>query len=236
MAYTRCGLVLFTLLMVATPAAAGRIERAMVSGQQRITIVDHGGTRGRPAIQVRRARGAATSRDVGRTPAESTAVQVVTDTEDRAIPNIDVMAAETTVAVLAAALADATDLPAIGVDPTAYELRLLGAVPSHAARRAAEAGALELTGEPVRNELRVLADWEPNPYLIYDDEHVRERVIRALLGRSRLHAADIEVEVNEGITTLTGAVATADDRALASTVTDAVPGVYLVQNRLGLQP
>lgn len=226
------GLIALALLLTCAPAWAGQIVRSVSGGREVVTIVDHGHSRGRPAVRTR-----ASSRRVAQQAAATQSTEGSSANAPQAA-SVDIMAAQTVTAMLTLRLLSSptTDFPDIGTDPTARELRLLGAVPTEATRDAVAAHAMEISGLPaVRNELQVLSGWEPSAYLVFDDQHVQERVELALLSWPELHAADIDVAVDKGITTLTGSVATADQRTLASAAAQSAVGVYLVQNRLSLQ-
>lgn len=223
------GLAVLALLLACRPASAGQVVRSTSAGHEIVTIVDHGSGRGRPAIRT------STRRQRAPQPVEAAPPIVAPASRSE---SVDFMAAQTVASMLALRLSASpdTNFPDIGTDPTAYDLRLLGAVPNETTRAAMAAQALEITGAPaLHNELQPLSDWEPSAYLVFDDEHVAERVRLALLSWPELHAADIDVAVDKGVTTLTGSVATADQRTLASTAAQSATGVYLVQNRLSLQ-
>jgi osmotically-inducible protein OsmY len=229
-------------LLLCSPAFAGRIVRSNSGTRESITLVDHGGTRGRAAIRVgshskrtatatavRAKRGGAANADERL--AEREAVAAAAPSYD-----IDAMGTDVVTSVLRLRmLAGDTEVPDVATDPTAYELRLLGAANNEATRNALADQAMMMAGvASVRNEVSVLSDRAPSVLLVYDDAHVQQRVERALLSWPALHSADIQVSVRQGITTLTGSVATQNDRELASTAAASAPGVYLVQNRLGL--
>jgi osmotically-inducible protein OsmY len=221
------GLAVLALLLACSPASAGQVVRSTSAGHETVTIVDHGSARGRPAIR--------TSTRRQRAPQPAEPAQAIVAQSPRSAP-VDFMAAQTaSMLALRLSASPETNFPDIGIDPTAYDLRLLGAVPNETIRAAVAAQAFEITGAPaLHNELQPLSDWEPSAYLVFDDTHVAERVRLALLSWPELHAADIDVAVEQGITTLTGSVATADERTLASTAAASAAGVYLVQNRLSL--
>lgn len=224
------GLTALALLLTCPPSWAGQVVRSVSGGRDVVTLVDHGSPSRGPALRAR-----SSARSVSR-PAEPAAPAEQVAASPTA--SVDIMA-QTATSMLAHRLAAGPDidLPDVAIDPTAYDLRVLGAAPNEASRQALAALALAISGAPtVRNELESLSTWEPSVDLVFDDAHVQERVELALLSWPELHAADIRVEVDKGVTTLTGSVATADHRTLASTAAASAAGVYLVQNRLGLLP
>ncbi|HET7037132.1 MAG TPA: BON domain-containing protein [Thermomicrobiaceae bacterium] len=67
------------------------------------------------------------------------------------------------------------------------------------------------------------------------DARIQEDVSEQLHNHAWLDARDIEVRVNQGEVTLTGSVATRQDKRLAEKLADSVPGVIDVHNRLAIQ-
>lgn len=223
------GLIALALLLSCCPSWAGEVVRSESGGRTVVTLVDHGSPSRGPALRARSTR---------RLPPSAASVSPAEHIDASAAASADIMTQTATSMMAMRLAADAeTNFPDVGIDPTAYDLRVLGAVPNEASRVALAALAVEITGAAgVRNELEPLSTWEPSAYLVFDDAHVQERVELALLSWPELHAADIRVDVDKGVTTLTGSVATADHRTLASTAAASAPGVYLVQNRLSLLP
>jgi len=249
------GFMIPVLLLLSSPAPAGQSnpQQPVARGSSSKSGVEFR----RDGRIVIRARGGGPARASGRTVARSSGSARRTTKETRAalgaeetsdnagdvlVEGTADLMSSTSDALTSSALmfrllaGGAFSVPDIDVDPTARDLRLLGAVSDQAAKNAAAAQAMDVAGVPsVRNELQVLSEWVPSAYLVDDDEHVQERVARALLARPALHAADIDVTVNQGITTLTGTVPTMDQRQLATTVAQTIPGVSVIMNELSLR-
>ena len=66
----------------------------------------------------------------------------------------------------------------------------------------------------------------------HSDEHIQEEVSHRLTQHGQLNASDIEVNVKNGVVTLTGSVDSRQAKRMAEKTTDTVPGVKDVQNQL----
>jgi osmotically-inducible protein OsmY len=219
-------------LLCASPCAAGQVIR---SHDGPVKIVDHGSYRGRSA----RAKAyAAKSRSRDRH------IDEVAPAEGPAVTPVNAMVADRALSVLGMRIqgSPTVDVPDIAVDPTAYDLRVVGAVATAVDSDIAAAHAMNLGTRSVRNELSVLADWpaqdgkvEPREF-VYSDAQVRFYVERVLLARPALHASPINVEVADGVARLTGSVASSEQYEMASTAAASAIGVTLVRNDLSIQP
>lgn len=67
------------------------------------------------------------------------------------------------------------------------------------------------------------------------DARLQEDVSDQLHDHAWLDARDVEVRVSQGEVTLTGSVATRQDKRLAEELADTVPGLVDVHNRLAIQ-
>jgi hypothetical protein len=67
------------------------------------------------------------------------------------------------------------------------------------------------------------------------DERIKEDVSHRLTQHGNLNASDIEVNVKDGVVTLTGTVDSRQAKRMAEKTTDTVPGVKDVQNQLTIQ-
>jgi hypothetical protein len=67
------------------------------------------------------------------------------------------------------------------------------------------------------------------------DERIKEDVSHRLTQHGNLNASDIEVNVKDGVVTLTGTVDSHQAKRMAEKTTDTVPGVKDVQNQLTIQ-
>jgi len=81
--------------------------------------------------------------------------------------------------------------------------------------------------------------WTPGPFTGYgptnyqrSDERIRDDVNERLTRHGRLDARNIDVDVDEGVVTLTGSVPSRREKRLAEDIVDSVFGVVDVQNQL----
>jgi hyperosmotically inducible periplasmic protein len=95
------------------------------------------------------------------------------------------------------------------------------------AERSAPAAAPVRAPAPASAEAPPEAKPDPN-------KELAKRVLRALEGEQRIHAAAIDVTAHGGIVTLWGTAATADERQRASRVAYRVIGVTAVENKLAI--
>jgi hypothetical protein len=69
---------------------------------------------------------------------------------------------------------------------------------------------------------------------VRSDERIREEIIDRLIRESWLDPTDVDVQVENGEVTLTGAVETRREKRLAADLAEAVPGVRNIFNRIRL--
>jgi len=118
---------------------------------------------------------------------------------------------------------------------------LRGKVDSDAAKRAAEGITAGLDGvKTVKNELQIVAPSIRDAIEEKDEAitvRVKERIVKDLdlMKNSSLKDADINVQTNAGVVTLTGEVPDITTSAQASWTTWQVPGVKSVKNDLTLK-
>ncbi len=126
----------------------------------------------------------------------------------------------------------------IEVETTEGLVVLRGKVDSDAAKRAAEGITAGLDGvKTVKNELQIVAPSIRDAIEEKDEAitvRVKERIVKDLdlMKNSRLKDADINVQTNAGVVTLTGEVPDITTSAQASWTTWQVPGVKSVKNDL----
>lgn len=126
----------------------------------------------------------------------------------------------------------------IEVETTEGRVVLRGKVDSDAAKRAAEGITAGLDGvKTVKNELQIVAPSIRDAIEEKDEAitvRVKERIVKDLdlMKNSRLKDADINVQTNAGVVTLTGEVPDITTSAQASWTTWQVPGVKSVKNDL----
>lgn len=84
-------------------------------------------------------------------------------------------------------------------------------------------------GAPAPASAAAPPEAKPDP-----NKELAKRVLRALEGEHRIHAAAIDVTAHGGIVTLWGTAATADERQRASRVAYRVIGVTAVENKLAI--
>lgn len=219
-------------LLCASPCVAGQVIR---SHDGTVKIVDHGSYRGRSArAKAYTAKSRSSDSHIDEAP----------PAEGRAAIPFNAMVADRALSVLSMRIQDSPtiDVPDIAVDPTAYNLRVVGAVATAMDSDIAAAHARNLGTRWVRNELSVLADWpaqdgkvEPRE-IVYNDAQVRSHVERVLLARPALHASPINVDVADGVARLTGSVASSEQYEMASIAAASAVGVTRVQNDLSIQP
>ncbi len=120
----------------------------------------------------------------------------------------------------------------IEVETTNGELMLRGTVDSDAARDAAEDIAKGLEGvKSVKNNLEVMPSSPPEVGEA-NDETITAHVKEHMAGNSTLIDADIAVQTNAGVVSLTGEVQDLMTSADASWIAWQVPGVQSVKNDL----
>jgi hypothetical protein len=73
--------------------------------------------------------------------------------------------------------------------------------------------------------------WGPSGYTRPDDR-IRDDINDRLTWDGRIDATDVNVDVSDGIVTLTGSVDGRQDKRLAEAISDDVPGVWDVNNQL----
>ena len=126
----------------------------------------------------------------------------------------------------------------IEVETTGGRVVLRGKVDSDTAKRAAEGITAGLDGvKTVKNDLQVIA---PSTRVAVEEKdeaitvRVKEQIAKDshLMKDSRLKDADINVQTNAGVVTLTGEVPDITTSAQASWTTWQVPGVKSVKNDL----
>ena len=126
----------------------------------------------------------------------------------------------------------------IEVETTEGQVVLRGKVDSEEAKRAAEGVTAGLDGvKTVKNELQIVAPSTRDAVEERDEAitaHVKEYIAKdsRLMKDSRLKDADINVQTNAGVVTLTGEVPDITTSAQASWTTSQVPGVKSVKNDL----
>ncbi|MDZ4854128.1 MAG: BON domain-containing protein [Nitrospirota bacterium] len=129
----------------------------------------------------------------------------------------------------------------IEVETTEGLVVLRGKVDSDAAKRAAEGITAGLDGvKTVKNELQIVAPSIRDAIEEKDEAitvRVKERIVKDLdlMKNSSLKDADINVQTNAGVVTLTGEVPDITTSAQASWTTWQVPGVKSVKNDLTLK-
>jgi hyperosmotically inducible periplasmic protein len=120
----------------------------------------------------------------------------------------------------------------IDVETTNGELMLRGTVDSDAAREAAETIAKGLDGvKSVKNDLEVMPPSPPEAGEA-NDETITAQVKAGMAGNATLMNADIAVQTNSGVVSLTGEVQDLMTSADASWIAWQIPGVQSVKNDL----
>lgn len=123
----------------------------------------------------------------------------------------------------------------IEVETTAGRVMLRGKVDSDTAKRAAEGITAGLDGvKSVKNDLEVVAP-SAREAVEEKDEAITARVKDHIAKESALNKADINVQTNAGVVSLTGEVSDLITSAQASWTTWQVPGVKSVKNDLKLK-
>jgi len=116
----------------------------------------------------------------------------------------------------------------VNVDTRGGVVTLFGTVESEAEKREAEAQVRRVEGvTSVRNELQVVAPARKEA-VARADEEIQETVSKRLAGRDELSDADIDVQVENGVVRLTGAVESQSDRLAALTTARTSDGVRSV--------
>ena len=116
----------------------------------------------------------------------------------------------------------------INVDTVGGVVTLFGAVPTEAARRAAELEINKIEGvKSVENELQIVPAVSAAA-VEHQDEQVKDTVENRLGARPELSDASIDVEVANGVARLTGTVRNQSDRLTALTVARTTDGVRSV--------
>jgi hyperosmotically inducible protein len=123
----------------------------------------------------------------------------------------------------------------VNVDTTDGTVTLFGMVNSAEAKAAAAEDARQVSGvKNVINDLQVVPEKRVEA-VQEKDEQVQEHVEAALAKRSDLDAADIDVDVSNGIARLTGTVPTQSQRLTAAVVARAATGVRAVRDELRVE-
>jgi len=133
-----------------------------------------------------------------------------------------------------AALLAHPDVPALDVDVDAADgiVTLFGIVPSRSAKDAAAESASAIAGvRAVDNALEVVPP-ATRERVAAQDEEVRTHLSRVLAASGLLEHEDISVDVKNGVARLTGEVSDDLERAVASSMVRATPGVRAVNNDL----
>jgi hyperosmotically inducible protein len=116
----------------------------------------------------------------------------------------------------------------VNVDTRGGVVTLFGTVENEAEKREAETQVQRVDGvASVRNELQVVAPARKEA-VARADEEIRETVSKRLAGRDELSDADIDVQVENGVVRLTGAVESQSDRLAALTTARTSDGVRSV--------
>ena len=120
----------------------------------------------------------------------------------------------------------------VDVETTKGQVMLRGKVDSDMAKQAAEEIATGLDGvKTVKNDLKVVAP-AIREVVEEKDETITAHVKRKIAKNSHLKKADIAVQTNAGVVSLTGEVKDLKTSANASWTTWQVPGVKSVKNDL----
>ncbi|MGC3981513.1 MAG: BON domain-containing protein [Steroidobacteraceae bacterium] len=131
-----------------------------------------------------------------------------------------------------AALIDnpATKARQINVDTQAGTVQLNGFVDSASEKQAAETEAKGVVGvKKVVNNLQVRSG-ERTAGVVIDDSAITAKVKTALLSDSRTKGYEVNVKTNNGIVSLGGFVASAQEKQAAESVAGGVAGVVKVEN------
>jgi hyperosmotically inducible periplasmic protein len=137
--------------------------------------------------------------------------------------------AKTKIALLADDRVSGTD---VRVNTQSGIVTLRGKVASADEKRVAEEVTRAVDGvSSVRNELQVVPAAE-RKVVNAQDKDLKNAVEKRIKQDASLKAADIDVEVDKGVVTLTGDVRDVRARVRASEVARAVPGVRAVKNEL----
>lgn len=116
----------------------------------------------------------------------------------------------------------------INVDTSRGSVTLFGIVPTAGAKAAAEEDAQKVDGvQSVKNALQVVPA-ERQEQVEAKDEELQERVERRLSQSEGLGAAELDVEVKNGVARLTGTVPSSADRLRAAVLARTTPGVRAV--------
>lgn len=126
---------------------------------------------------------------------------------------------------------DASD---IKMDFEDSRVRLSGTVPSFSERRAAEDDAYAVEG--VRNVENNIAVSHPSTLTMPTDSEIRSNILNTLSWDSDIDAADVDVEVDAGVVTLTGSVDSYWKKQQAMEKTNSVLGVLQIFNKLTVVP
>lgn len=148
-----------------------------------------------------------------------------TGTAMRSAANDGWITSATKVRLMAAGEVSAFD---VNVDTRGGVVTLFGAVPTAAAKTAAEMEAKKVDGvKSVKNELQVVPESRREAVAKHDDQ-IQTEVSERLESREELADADIAVDVSNGVVRLTGSVASQSDRLAALTTARASEGVRSV--------
>jgi osmotically-inducible protein OsmY len=124
----------------------------------------------------------------------------------------------------------------INVDTRNGVVTLFGIVPSAAAKQAAEAEARKVDNvKQVKNELQVVPKAKQEAVQARDED-LERAIDQAIDRRDDLKAADIDVDVKNGVARLTGTVPSVEDRLAAAITARSVAGVRSVQDDLRINP
>jgi hyperosmotically inducible protein len=121
---------------------------------------------------------------------------------------------------------DNTPALAINVDTRDGAVTLFGAVPSEAAKKAAEEDARKVSGvKTIKNELQVVSEAKQEAVEAKDEE-IQQAVETSINKRPELE--NVDVEVKNGVVRLSGTVPSENDRLAAAVAARSTAGVRAV--------
>jgi hyperosmotically inducible protein len=130
---------------------------------------------------------------------------------------------------------DKTPALDINVDTRNGQVTLFGIVPNAEAKQAAELEARKVEGvTKVNNDLQIVPKAKQDA-VEARDEDLERAVDQAIERRPELAAADIDVDVKNGVVRLTGTVPNVEDRLAAAITARSVAGVRSVQDDLSVK-
>ena len=134
-------------------------------------------------------------------------------------------------------LIDSSDVSAsdVNVEVDKGVVQLSGFVESEEARDAAGRIAADIIGvKSVSNKLAIAGEKRSFGTTL-DDQMIETKVNAALMSAEATNAGDIDVEVREGVVQLSGFVASAAEKQVATEIAQGVKGVVRVDNALDLK-